>query len=55
MLHHFATREEELFKIDMVFFKRLTTLLHQGVEGRLKDVALVEDGFIVARVSTLYV
>jgi hypothetical protein len=54
MPHHFAAREEELFKIDAVSFKRLATLLHQGVEGGLKDVALVEVESIVAGVSTLY-
>jgi hypothetical protein len=39
--HHFTTREEELFKIDTVSFERLVTLLCQGVEGGLEDVALI--------------
>jgi hypothetical protein len=54
MLHHFATREEELFKIGVVCFERLATLLYQGVKGGLEDVALVEVRSVVARVSTLY-
>jgi hypothetical protein len=52
--HHFTTREEGLFKIDAVCFKRLMALLHQGVEGRLEDVALVEVRSIIAGVSTLH-
>jgi hypothetical protein len=51
---HLTTREEDLFKIGVVCFEYLVTLLHQGVEGGLEDVALVEVGSIVARVSTLY-
>jgi hypothetical protein len=51
---HFTTREEELFKIGAVRIERLATLLHQGVEGGLEDVALVEVGSVVAGVSTLH-
>jgi hypothetical protein len=47
-------REEELPKISEVSFERLVILLHQGVEGRLEDVALVEVRSVIARVSTLY-
>jgi hypothetical protein len=47
-------REEELFKIGVVCIEHLTTLLCQGVKGGLEDVALVEVGSIVARVSTLH-
>jgi hypothetical protein len=54
MSRHFATREEELFKISVVCIKRLETLLHQGVEGGLEDVALVEVESVVAGVSTLH-
>jgi hypothetical protein len=52
--HHLATREEELLKIGVVRFECLVTLLRQGVEGGLEDVALVEVGSIMARVSTLH-
>jgi hypothetical protein len=48
-------REEELFKISKVSFEHLATFLHQGVEGELEDVALVEVGSIVAGVFTLHV
>jgi hypothetical protein len=48
-------REEELFKISKVSFEHLATFLHQGVEGGLEDVALVEVGSVVARVFTLHV
>jgi hypothetical protein len=34
--------------------RNLSTLLHQGIEGGLEDVALVEVVYIVARVSTLH-
>jgi hypothetical protein len=51
---HFATREEELLKISEVSFESLATLLHQGVEGGLEDVALLEVGSIVAEVFTLH-
>jgi hypothetical protein len=51
--YHFATREEEFFKIGVISFERLMTLLYQGVEGGLEDVALVEVGSVVAIVSTL--
>jgi hypothetical protein len=51
--HHLATQKEELLKIDAVRFERLVTLLRQGVEGGLENVALVEVRFIMARVSTL--
>jgi hypothetical protein len=54
MSRHFTMREEELLKIGMVRFERLVTLLHQGVEGRLEDVSLVEVGSIVPGVSTLH-
>jgi hypothetical protein len=51
---HSAAREEELFKNGTVNFKCLVTLLYQGVEGGLQDVALVKVGSIVAGVSTLH-
>jgi hypothetical protein len=54
VLHYFATREKEFFKIDMVSFKRLMTLLRQGVEGRLDDVILVEIRSIGAEFFTLH-
>jgi hypothetical protein len=50
---HFKTREKEFFKISEVSFERLTTLLHLGVEGGLKVVALIKVGSVVVRVSTL--
>jgi hypothetical protein len=50
----FAARGEELFKISTVSFECLVTLLRQGVKGRHEDVALVEVGSVVARVSTLH-
>jgi hypothetical protein len=50
MPRHFTTREEELFKVGVISFERLTTLLRQGVKGGLEDVALVEVGYVVARV-----
>jgi hypothetical protein len=49
-----AMRNEELFKIGAVCFERLATLLRQGVEGGLEDVALIEVGSVVAGVSTLH-
>jgi hypothetical protein len=52
VLCHLVKREEELFKIDAVRFERLMTLLRQGVEGGLDDIALVEVRFVVARAST---
>jgi hypothetical protein len=52
--HHVETRGGELFKIGLVSFEHLATLLHQGVEGRLEDVALVEVGFVATGVSTLH-
>jgi hypothetical protein len=51
---HFTTLEEELFEISEVSFERLATLLRQGVEGGLEDVALVEVGSVVAEVFTLH-
>jgi hypothetical protein len=51
---HLAMRKEELFKIDAVLFERLTTLLREGVECGLEDVALVEVGSVVADISTLH-
>jgi hypothetical protein len=54
MSRHFITREEELIKIGVVCLERLTTLLHQGVEGVLEDVALVDVRSIVAKVSTVH-
>jgi hypothetical protein len=51
---HLATQKEELFKISAIRFERFATLLRQGVEGGLEDVALVEVGFVVAGVSTLH-
>jgi hypothetical protein len=47
-------REEELSDLGNVSFECLSTLLHQGVEGGFKDVALIEVRSIVARVSTLH-
>jgi hypothetical protein len=38
----------------VVSFECLVTLLHQGVEGGLEDVALVEVGSVVFGVSTLH-
>jgi hypothetical protein len=52
--HHLATRQEELLKIGAVCFERLVTLLHQGVEGGLENIALVVVGSVVAGVSTLH-
>jgi hypothetical protein len=51
---HFTMREEELLKISAVSLERLVTLLRQGVEGRLDDVAHVEVGSIDVEVSTLH-
>jgi hypothetical protein len=51
---HLATQKEELFKISAICFERFATLLRQGVEGGLEDVALVEVRFVVAGVSTLH-
>jgi hypothetical protein len=53
MPHNFITREEEFFKIGVVSFKCPVTLLRQGVEGRLEDIALVEVRSVGAGVSTL--
>jgi hypothetical protein len=47
---HLITRLEELLEISVVSFKRLATLLHQGVKGRIHDVVLVEVGSVGARV-----
>jgi hypothetical protein len=52
--HHLTTRREELLKIGAVCFERLATLLRQGVEGGLEDVALVGVRSVMARVSTLH-
>jgi hypothetical protein len=54
MPRHFTTREEEFFKIGVVRFECLATLLRQGVKGGLEDVALVEIGSVVVKVSTLH-
>jgi hypothetical protein len=54
VLHYFATREEEFFKIGAVSFKRLVILLRQSVEGRLDDVILVEVRSIGAEFFTLH-
>jgi hypothetical protein len=51
---HFTPREEELSEIDVVCFERLSTLLHQGVEGGFENVALIEVESVVVGVSTLY-
>jgi hypothetical protein len=51
---HLTTQKEELLKIGAVRFKCLVTLLRQGVEAGLEDVALVEVASVVARVSTLH-
>jgi hypothetical protein len=48
------SREEELSDLGNVSFECLSTLLHYGVEGGFKDVALIEVRSIVARVSTLH-
>jgi hypothetical protein len=45
---------EELIKIGAVRFEHLATLLRQGVEGGLEDVALVEVGSILDGVFTLH-
>jgi hypothetical protein len=47
-------REEELFEISEVRFECLSTLLRQGAEAGLEDVALVEVESVVAGVSTLH-
>jgi hypothetical protein len=39
--------------IGAILFECLVTVLHQGVEGGLEDVALVKVRSIVAGVSTL--
>jgi hypothetical protein len=54
MSRHFTTREEELFKISVVCYERPATLLCQGVEGGLENIALVEVRSVVAGVSTLH-
>jgi hypothetical protein len=46
--------EEELFEISAVSFERHASHLHQGVEGGLEDVVLVEVGSVGARISTLH-
>jgi hypothetical protein len=51
---HFIMREEELFKIGVLHIKCLSTLLHQGVECRLEDIALVKVGSTVVGVFTLH-
>jgi hypothetical protein len=51
---HFATQEEELFKIGTVSIECLATLLRQGVKGGFENVALVEVESVVAKVSTLH-
>jgi hypothetical protein len=52
--HHLTMLKEELLKIGMARFKRLVTLLRQGVKGGLEDVALVEVRSVVAGVSPLH-
>jgi hypothetical protein len=52
LLHHFATRDEELLEINEVSFESFATLLHQGVEGGLEDVALVEVGSVCDRTTS---
>jgi hypothetical protein len=52
--HHFAMREEELLKINVVSFELLAILIRQGVEGRLEDVILVEVGSVGAGVFILH-
>jgi hypothetical protein len=47
-------REKELSEISNVSFKHLSTLLRQGVEGGLEDIALIEVGSVVIGVSTLH-
>jgi hypothetical protein len=49
MSRYFTMQEEEFFKIGVVSFKCLATLLRQGVEGRLDDVILVDVGFCWCR------
>jgi hypothetical protein len=51
---HLTTRKEELLRIGVVRFERVVTLLCQGVEGGLEDVALVEVRSIVAGASILH-
>jgi hypothetical protein len=54
LLHHFTTREEELFEISAVSFKHHVNLLRQGVEGSVEDVDLVKVGSNGDGVSTLH-
>jgi hypothetical protein len=54
MSRYFTAQEEELFKIGAVSFECLMTLLRQGVDGGLENVALVVVGSIVVGVSTLH-
>jgi hypothetical protein len=54
MSRHLATRNEELFKIGVVRFELLATLLRQGVEGGFEDIALVEVRSIIIGVFTLH-
>jgi hypothetical protein len=51
---HFTTWEKEFFEIGAVSFKYLVTLFHQGVEGRIDDVVLVEVKSVGAGVYTLH-
>jgi hypothetical protein len=54
MSRYFASRVEEFFRIGVISFKRLATLLCQGVEGRLDDVVLVVVGSVGGGVCTLH-
>jgi hypothetical protein len=47
-------RKEELLKIGSIRFRRPATLLRQGVEGGLEDIALVEVRAVVAGVFTFH-
>jgi hypothetical protein len=51
---HLATWKKELSKISAVHFEHLATLLYQGVEGGLEDVALIEVISVVTGVSIIH-
>jgi hypothetical protein len=54
MSRPFTAQEEELFKVGTVSFECLATLLRQGVEGGLEDVALAKVRTVATGVSTLH-
>jgi hypothetical protein len=51
---HLVMRVEELIHLSVVSLDHLVILLHQGVEGGLDDVVLVEVRFIDAGASFLH-